>query len=181
MTRNALLTEVQRDFLRLSEEERKEEYSKQQRSYHRSEIRERVAASIQDFSLLLDHWDDPEYQSIATDSMAPIVFCIAPLVPPPEVEGVERTSASEGDSVGFVGFVLEKALEQACEKRGHKRRYSVRLTPKESDPRSALELQEDLRQGEITPDGVEQLYQEGRISRDTFATVVVESDEFDDE
>lgn len=64
MSRNALLTASQREFLRAGEREREEEYTKQQRSYHRREIRERVKTGVHDFQLIYNHLDDVELQKI---------------------------------------------------------------------------------------------------------------------
>lgn len=64
---NALLTQKQRGFLQASAEERKEEYTKQQRSYHRREIRNRVQAGIEDFDLLFEHVEKPERERIFSE------------------------------------------------------------------------------------------------------------------
>lgn len=190
MTRNALLTETQRNFLYLSEEEREAEYSKQQRSYHRNEIRERVAAGVADFSLLLEHWDESEWGAISDGTTGALAFFFARFVPasaddpaefPDEMkEKKPGQYVTDSDQLAFLTFVLERALDRACEARGHNRRYEIEISPKEPDQRSAVELQQQLREEKITLDEIERLYEEGRISRDTFATVVVESDTGDD-
>ena len=61
MADNSILTVTQRTFLRLSREERQEEYTKQQRSYHRGEISERVrTAIVDDMPLILACLDAEE-------------------------------------------------------------------------------------------------------------------------
>ena len=62
--RNSVLTSEQRDFLRKSEEEQKEDYTRQGRSYHRTEIRERARAALWDFDLLTDELDEKEREKI---------------------------------------------------------------------------------------------------------------------
>lgn len=59
MAENSILTETQREFLQMDEEERKEEYSKQQRHYHRNGIQSRVIRGFGDM-LLLDEYADFE-------------------------------------------------------------------------------------------------------------------------
>jgi hypothetical protein len=59
MAENSILTETQREFLQMDEEKRKEEYSKQQRHYHRSSIQSRVLRGFGDMPLL-DEYADPE-------------------------------------------------------------------------------------------------------------------------
>lgn len=67
MPTNSLLTDSQREFLRLSEEERKEQYSKQRRSYYRQEIAERVRRGFDDFSILFEHWDEDAREAVLAD------------------------------------------------------------------------------------------------------------------
>lgn len=62
MAQNSLLTETQREFLRASESEREEKYSKQQRSYHRQNIHERLRAGIPDFSIILHNLPPEEIE-----------------------------------------------------------------------------------------------------------------------
>lgn len=191
MATNSLLTDTQREFLQLSEEDREEKYTKQQRSYHRSAIRDRIRASVEDLALLLEYgdWDEIEEAVDEVDIANGLAFFLADLVPSsdevPEEMGEEKPGryATDGDRIQFLELVLERALEDACDARNHNRQYDIDLdiVPREIDPRSAGELQNQLREGEISPDDVEDLYQEGRISRDTFATVVVESDAFDED
>lgn len=61
---NSLLTDAQREYLETPAGERKEEYTKQQRSYHSQNIRERVRAGILDFRVLIDYLDEDERQQI---------------------------------------------------------------------------------------------------------------------
>lgn len=58
------LTPTDRTFLRMSDSERRAEYSRQARSAARSRIRDRVRASLHDFRLLTDHLDDEERDTI---------------------------------------------------------------------------------------------------------------------
>lgn len=63
------LTPADREFLRMSEDERRAEYSRQARSAARSRIRDRVRASLHDFQLLADELDEEEREKIfAVDS-----------------------------------------------------------------------------------------------------------------
>lgn len=59
MAENSILTDTQREFLQMDEEERKEEYSKQQRHYHRKGIQSRVLQGLGDMTLLVEY-SDPE-------------------------------------------------------------------------------------------------------------------------
>lgn len=86
----SILTEKQRDFLNMSEEERHEQYTKQQRSYYRRKIRQRIRAGLEDFQLLVDELPDterdeifaaasqrprtPEYSDLEEDVMHAIMF-----------------------------------------------------------------------------------------------------------
>lgn len=51
---NSLLTDTQRKFLRLSEAEREEQYTKQLRSYHKRNILKRLHVGLPDISIILD-------------------------------------------------------------------------------------------------------------------------------
>lgn len=61
---NSVLTTDQREFLRMTDEERKKEYSRQARNYHRKTIRDRVQTAFYDFSLLWKHLDISERDEI---------------------------------------------------------------------------------------------------------------------
>jgi len=61
---NSVLTTNQREFLRMTDEEREDEYSRQARSYHRKAIRDRVQTAFHDFSLLWQHLDISERDEI---------------------------------------------------------------------------------------------------------------------
>lgn len=61
---NSLLTDAQREYLETPAGERKEKYTKQQRSYHSQNIRERVRAGILDFRVLMDYLGEDERQQI---------------------------------------------------------------------------------------------------------------------
>lgn len=54
---NSILTEQQRKFLRMSEEERREEYSRTLRSYYRREILYRFRQAFEDVGLIVHHMD----------------------------------------------------------------------------------------------------------------------------
>ena len=57
---SSILTETQREFLIMSDEERQEKYSKQMRSYHRRKINERVRNAFRDFELLYEQLSDEQ-------------------------------------------------------------------------------------------------------------------------
>lgn len=58
-----ILTDVDRTFLRLSEEERKEEYTRQGRSYRMRTITTRLRDSVLDFPLIVDRIDTEVFDS----------------------------------------------------------------------------------------------------------------------
>ena len=61
---SSILTETQREFLALSDEERQEKYSKQMRSYHQRKIAERVRNAFRDFELLYEQLSDEQRATI---------------------------------------------------------------------------------------------------------------------
>lgn len=177
----ALLTDSQRAYLR-----GEKDYRPSVERDVKRRIRNRIQAATEDLALLLDRsdWEEVEKALDETDITNGLAFLLANLVPPPDVPGEVGEQkpgqyATDGDRIQFLSHVLEGALGDACDARGHTRDYdiSIEIEPKERDPRSAVEFVQQLRDGEITMDRVEELYDEGRISRDTFATVVVKFDE----
>lgn len=70
---NSLLTEDQRGFLTATDAERKENYTKQQRHYHRSELPERIRKGVLDLGLLLEHLPKPMLQDICQGSEGNII------------------------------------------------------------------------------------------------------------
>jgi hypothetical protein len=65
---NSVLTDDQRQFLEVTEEERQREYSKQDRHYYRKQIKQRVEQGVADISILLDRWDPEERADIFSSS-----------------------------------------------------------------------------------------------------------------
>lgn len=66
MGENSILTQTQREFLRLEADQRKEEYSKQQRHYHRTSITERLDRVFDDLELLLEAGAEGEALDLGT-------------------------------------------------------------------------------------------------------------------
>ena len=115
MADSSILTDTQRKYLRMSEDERNEEYTKQQRSYHRGEIRERVRAAIlEDVPVILEKLEpeeifDPKVGDTITrrelaDALRPMVVLAYRLadaahLDPEEIidDGVSQGRASRGE------------------------------------------------------------------------------------
>jgi hypothetical protein len=183
-TTHGVLTTRQREFLR-GEVEYGGKYPEQQRYQMRQRIKERAAAGMSDFSLLLEHIDDlPEGvdQEGSVDALA--FFFAQHLHEDTDEARAERAAeidgkkpvqyATDGDQIAFLEFVAERALGRAADARDHNRRYDVEITPRDQDPRSKLELKQAIEAGALSRDTFEEMYHDGLVGRDKFVSVMAD-------
>jgi hypothetical protein len=85
------LTEADRKFLKASESEREEEYTRQSRTNARRRIQERIKMSILDFSIILENLSEEERREIFTTTP-------------------EDSAAFRDGITGFIGLVFTEAL-----------------------------------------------------------------------
>ena len=168
----AVLTPAQREFI-LGERELEGASARNMRS----RIRKRVAASVDDYALLLDHLDRGDAENALEDAPTDdaIAFLIRNAIPSPDRERTQ-SGASDADLVEFAEYVLENAVNRAAESEGHPRRYDVNISPRETDKRSAADLELSIRRGNMTRDGLDRLHEQGAIFTDTYEEVVARLD-----
>lgn len=162
----SILTNAQREYLRGE----REVTDSAEREY-RTRIRRRVTAGVHDLRLLLEKLESRDLKRAleGTPTDEAIAFLIRRSIPSPADSG-ER-EASEGDTIQFIAHIFERAINRAAEVEGHNRRYEVSVKPRKTDDRSAIELELELRRGDMTLEDLQGLYEGGLISWDTYQEV----------
>lgn len=176
---NSLLTDKQREYLRSSDAERKEEYTKQLRSYHRKNIRERLQRGVADITLILDELPLEDLKTVVepdpelTASEENIHFSSADLVTlaflleeylSDQVPNIQDQERHRGSALMIHAGIIEalRMLGQSWQ--------NIEVTIERGDTLDEL-AQKDL--SELSNDELDQLYSDDRISREEYARAIL--------
>lgn len=153
MAQNSILTDTQREFLRTSESELEEKYTKQQRSYHRQNIRKRIWRALRDFDLLSEEMDGEERRM-----MLELVNEDSPL--PQAGKTDSQFGGAERLFPGVIAFLyqqennpdefertIKEGIELAVEREGWRSDVDVSISIDRKEEISDLEVQHPLEGG----------------------------------
>lgn len=157
MPQNSVLTDKQRKYLRASDSEREEDYTKQQRSYHWNNIRERIWRALRDFDLLSEELTEEERRM-----MLEVVMEDSPLT---KAGDTDAPYGAESLFPGVIAFLyqqednptafeeaIEKGINRAVERDGWFADVAVKISVEEThrvDNIGFVEDAEPLLDGEI--------------------------------
>lgn len=178
--KNAMLSDVDREFILSDGDYYTGKHAKQQRYQRRKAIREKVRSSLKDFTLLFDHLDDgelekifttdegtwlgeedPEFYAGARDALATILY---------------HTGITQYMGLGSApsGLLAADLLEEAYERAGLKDEFVVEsVEPPEIDATRIRNIRRDLESDDrqLPPRAIGLLLQSGKLDGETLARV----------
>ncbi|ADJ16805.1 hypothetical protein C497_00220 [Halalkalicoccus jeotgali B3] len=182
---NSLLTDTQREFLRMSEAEREEEFTKQLRSYHKRNILKRLHVGLPDISLILEELpiedlkEAVEYdssfaaqedtQSLSLSDLVTLAFVIESQLPYLETGAKSQQGRPERRAELMVRAGIMNALEMLGESW-----TDLSVVVDRGDPLEEL-AEQDLMT--LSDDELDQLRSAGFISREEYAEAILGASE----